>query len=56
MDKTCRNDIAAFPELFDGMEQFVDELGAGIRRTGLRLVIWVIPGGALLLFALSRAS
>jgi hypothetical protein len=25
MDKQNHNDIAAFPELFDGMEQFIEE-------------------------------
>lgn len=56
MDKNCRNDIAAFPELFDGMEQFADELGELIRRTGLGLAALAIPGCALLMFALSKAA
>jgi len=56
MDKHCRNDIAAFPELFDGMEQFADELAAIIRRAGLQLAVLAIPGGALLLFALHKAA
>lgn len=51
-----RNDIAAFPELFDGMEQFLAEWGQGLRRAGLRLAVLAIPGGALLLFALSKAA
>ena len=56
MDKNCRSDIATFPELFAGMEQFVDELGAGIRRTSLHLAAMAIPGSALVLFALSKAA
>ena len=56
MDKNCRSDVAAFPELFDGMEQFIDELGEGIRRTGVRLAAIAIPGSVLLLFALSKAA
>jgi hypothetical protein len=56
MDKNCRNDIAAFPELFAGMEQFTDELGLVIRRMGLQLAVLAIPGSALLLFALSKAA
>lgn len=56
MDKNCRSDVAAFPELFDGMEQFIEELGAGIRRTGFRLAVVAIPGSALLLFALNKVA
>lgn len=56
MEKTTHSDIAAFPELFDGMDQFIAELGQGIRRTSLRLAIVAIPGGALLIFALSKAG
>lgn len=56
MEKTDRSDIAAFPELFDGMEQFIDEFGKGMRRTGMRLAVLAIPGSALLLFALSKSS
>lgn len=56
MEKNGRSDIAAFPELFDGMEQFIEELGAGIRRTSFRLAIVAIPGSALLLLALSKAA
>ena len=56
MEKTTRSDIAAFPELFDGMDQFIEELGQGIRRTGLRLAIVAIPGSALVMFALNKAG
>jgi len=56
MDKNGRSDIAAFPELFGDMEQFIEELGAGLRRTGLRLAIAAIPGSALLFLALSKMA
>jgi hypothetical protein len=56
MNKQTRSDIPAFPELFDGLDQFVDELGQGIRRTSLRLAIVAIPSGALVMFALSKAT
>lgn len=56
MDKNCRNDIAAFPELFAGMEQFTEELSQVIRRAGLQLAVLTIPGSALLLFALSKVA
>ncbi|UCV07473.1 hypothetical protein [Dechloromonas denitrificans] len=54
MEKNDRSDIASFPELFDGMEQFIEEFAGGIRRTGFRLAIAAIPGSALLLFALNK--
>jgi hypothetical protein len=56
MDKNGHREIAAFPELFDGMEQFIDELGQGIRRTSFRLAIVAIPSSALLMFALSKMA
>lgn len=56
MEKPARNDIAAFPELFDGMDQFIEELGQGIKRTSFRLAMVAIPGGALVIFALSKAA
>lgn len=54
MDKNDRSDIASFPELFDGMEQFIEEFAGGLRRTGFRLAVVAIPGGALLFFALNK--
>lgn len=33
MDKQNHNDIAAFPELFDGLEQFIEEQASGLKRT-----------------------
>lgn len=56
MEKISRSDIAAFPELFDGLDQFIEELGQGIRRTSLRPAIVGIPGWALMMFALSKAG
>jgi len=56
MDKNYRSDLAAFPELFEGMEQFIEELGAGIRRTSFRLAIMAVPSSALIMFALSKAA
>jgi len=56
MDKNGRSDIAAFPELFDGMEQFIEEFGEGIRRTSFRLAIVAIPSSALLMFALGKMA
>ncbi|MGE5470083.1 MAG: hypothetical protein ACM3X0_04735 [Bacteroidota bacterium] len=54
MDKNCRSDIAAFPELFAGIEQFIAEQATGLRRAGLRIAVMLVPGSALLLFALGK--
>ena len=56
MEKNCRSDVAAFPELFDGMEQFIDELATGIRRTSWRLALLLVPAGTLLLMLLQRTA
>ena len=56
MEKTARSDIAAFPELFTGVDQFIDEMSQGIRRASFRLALVAIPGGALVMFALSKAG
>jgi len=56
MEKARHSDIAAFPELFDGLDQFIEELRQGIRRTSFRLAIMAIPGSALVMFALSQAG
>ncbi|MDE2439917.1 MAG: hypothetical protein KGP14_02740 [Betaproteobacteria bacterium] len=34
-----RNDIAAFPELFNGMEQFIEEQADGLKRTSTILAL-----------------
>ncbi len=56
MERPARNDIAAFPELFAGMDQFIEELGQGIKRTSFRLAIVAIPGSALIMLALNKAG
>lgn len=56
MQKPARNDIAAFPELFADMDQFIEELGNSIRRASLRFAVAAIPGGGLVLFILSRVG
>ena len=56
MERTNRGDIAAFPELFAGMEQFIEEQAAGFKRTGTFLAIAVVSGSSALLFALTRAA
>jgi len=56
MKKSARGEIAAFPDLFDNMEQLNDELGDLIRRTSLKLAVVAIPGSALLFFALNRVN
>jgi hypothetical protein len=56
MEKNARSDIATFPELFGDMEQFIEEVGTGIRRTGLKLAIAAIPSSALVMFALGKVS
>lgn len=56
MEKTSRSDIAAFPELFGGIDQFIDEVGQGIRRASFRLAIAAIPSGVLVMFALGKLA
>lgn len=56
MEKASRSDVAAFPELFGGIDQLVDEIGQGIRRASFRLAIAAIPSGALVMFALGRLA
>jgi hypothetical protein len=56
MDKPNHNDIAAFPELFDGMEQFIEEQTAGLRRTSVILAAIAVPCGMLLAWLLNRVA
>lgn len=51
MDKHSKLDIAAFPELFDGMEQFIAEQAAGIKRASALLAI-ATPIGSLSVYYL----
>jgi len=56
MNNQNRSDIAAFPELFAGMEQFIAEQAAGFKRTSVILAIIALPGGMLLAWLLHRAA
>ncbi|WP_298399354.1 hypothetical protein [uncultured Azonexus sp.] len=47
------NDIASFPELFDDMEQFLDEQINRLKRTGLLTASVALPA-ALALFYLAQ--
>lgn len=52
-----RNDIAAFPELFDGMEQFIDEQAAGLKRTSAILALALtlaVPIALVILYTLNK--
>jgi hypothetical protein len=52
MEKTSGNDIATFPELFDGMEQFIDEQASGLKRACLHLTLCAATGGGLVAYLL----
>jgi hypothetical protein len=54
MDNQNRSDIASFPELFDGMEQFIAEQAAGFKRTSVILAAIALPAGMLLAWLLNR--
>mgnify|MGYP003590151765 CR=1 FL=1 len=55
MDKQNYSDIAAFPELFDGMEQFIEEQAAGIKRTSAMLALALaIPTTLFILYTLNK--
>lgn len=56
MEKQGNSDIAAFPELFAGMEQFIAEQTAGLRRTGTLLGVFAAGTGGLLLLVLDRLA
>jgi hypothetical protein len=50
-----RNDIAAFPELFDGMEQFIEEQAAGLKRTSAILALALaVPTTLFILYTLHK--
>ncbi len=53
MDKQNHSDIAAFPELFDGMEQFIEEQAAGIKRTSAILAL-AMPSTLFILYTLNK--
>lgn len=50
------NDIASFPELFDGMEQFLDEQLTGLKHAGLWSVSLALAGTLLAAWLLERAA
>jgi hypothetical protein len=56
MDRQNYSDIAAFPELFDGMEQFIHEQASGFKRTSAILATIALTGGGLLFFALNKLA
>jgi hypothetical protein len=56
MEKQGNNDIAAFPELFDGMEQFIEEQAAGLRRTSAILAVLAASAGGMLFFMLEKLA
>lgn len=50
-----RNDIAAFPELFDGMEQFIEEQATGLKRTSAILALALaVPTTLFILYTLHK--
>ncbi len=55
MDKQNYSDIAAFPELFDGMEQFIEEQAADIKRTSALLAFALaLPTTLFILYTLNK--
>ena len=56
MNKQNHSDIAAFPELFDGLEQFIEEQASGLKRTSAIVAVTAMGGGMLIFFALSKIA
>jgi len=56
MEKQGNNDIAAFPELFDGLEQFIEEQAKGLKRTSAMLAVAAAGAGGMLFFVLKRLA
>ena len=56
MDNQNRSDIAGFPELFDGMDQFIMEQAAGLKRTSVILAAIALPCGMLLAWLANQAA
>jgi hypothetical protein len=50
-----QNEIASFPELFAGMEQFLEEQAAALKRTSALLAGLGLGAGSLLYYLLQRA-
>ncbi len=55
MDKRSARDIASFPELFDGMEQFIAEQATGLKRTGTCLALAALSLGGLIAWWIGKA-
>ncbi len=57
MENRSYSDIAAFPELFDGLEQFIEEQAKGFKRTSALLVLGVgLPSALLTFYVLSKVA
>lgn len=56
MNKQNHSDIAAFPELFDGLEQFIEEQANGLKRTSAILAVTAMGGGMLIIYALGKIA
>ena len=56
MDKQNHSDIAAFPELFDGLEQFIEEQASGLKRTSAILAVSAMGGGMLIFYVLNKIA
>lgn len=56
MDKQNSGDIAAFPELFDGLEQFIEEQASGLKRTSAILAATAMGGGMLIYYVLDKIA
>jgi hypothetical protein len=56
MNKQNHSDIAAFPELFDGLEQFIEEQGSGLKRKTAILAVTAMGGGMLIVYVLSKIA
>mgnify|MGYP003551861132 FL=1 len=56
MDKQNHSDIAAFPELFDGLEQFIEEQASGLKRTSAILAASAMGGGMLIFYVLNKIA
>ncbi len=56
MDKQNHSDIAAFPELFDGLEQFIEEQASGLKRTSAILAASAMGGSMLVFYVLSKIA
>lgn len=57
MNKSDHRDVASFPELFDGMEAFLDEEARALKKTSLYVLI-ALSGivGSVVLFAIFKAA